>query len=159
MTLFGHPLHPMLVHFPIALLFTSVFFDVFGHWKDREFFRSFSLWLLFLGLIGAVGAAASGLLSEEPVVKSGVPESAIERHEFFALLSTVVFLVLLGFRWRFRRRWSVTFQRLNLAGSFLGLLFLSAAGYFGGELVFRHGAGLEIPVIRPAQEGGDNSPP
>jgi len=40
------PLHPMVVHFPIALLFATVLFDIAGAWFKRDSFRDGALWLL-----------------------------------------------------------------------------------------------------------------
>lgn len=48
-------LHPMVVHFPIALLFTSVLFDAAGAWFKRDNFLDGALWLLILGLLWGDG--------------------------------------------------------------------------------------------------------
>ena len=55
-----HPIHPLVVHFPIALLFTSVFFDLLGIITEKKNFRQTAFWLLILGLIGGIVAAIFG---------------------------------------------------------------------------------------------------
>src|SRR5689334_20903144 len=60
--LFGHPIHQMLVVFPLGLLATSFIFDLIawgtgnGHWSDVAF------WMIAAGLIGGLAAAVFGLI-------------------------------------------------------------------------------------------------
>lgn len=69
-----HPVHPMLVHFPIALLSASVFCDLLAlRWRQQDC-RLVGLYTLFFGLVGALLSVASGALAEEAVEHSGVPE-------------------------------------------------------------------------------------
>jgi len=57
----GHPVHPMLIPFPIAC-FVLVFMSDLAFWKtSNDFWASASLWLLGIGLITAALAAAVGL--------------------------------------------------------------------------------------------------
>nr|WP_099081371.1 DUF2231 domain-containing protein [Nostoc linckia] len=57
----GHPLHPLSVIFPIAFLALALGTD-FGYWLTRDFFWArASLWLIGLGLVGGLIAAAIGL--------------------------------------------------------------------------------------------------
>ena len=89
------PLHPILVHFPIALLFVSVLFDLVGATLSRDSFREGALWLLGLGLTGGIAAAIAGGLAEDAAEKAGIAESLIERHEAFAQATLVIMAVLL----------------------------------------------------------------
>lgn len=77
-------LHPMLVHFPIALLFTSVLFDIVATWFKRETFREGALWLLMIGLTGGIAASVAGGWAEEAAEQAGIAESLIEIHETLA---------------------------------------------------------------------------
>ena len=136
--------HPMLVHFPIALLFTSVLFDAAGAWFKRDNFRNGALWLLILGLLGGVAAAIAGDWAEEAAEKAGIPESMIETHETFAFVTLGIFGVLLLGRLMLRNQ----FTRKTLIPYFLiaaiGLGTLSATGHYGGDLVYEQGAGVRI---------------
>ena len=69
------PLHPILIHFPIALLFVSVFFDLLGTSLSRESFREGALWLLGLGLTGGIAAAIAGRMAEDAAEKAGIAEA------------------------------------------------------------------------------------
>jgi uncharacterized membrane protein len=132
--------HPMLVHFPIALLFTSVLFDAAGAWFKRESFHDGGLWLLILGLLGGVAAAIAGDWAEETAEKAGIAESMIETHETNAFVSLGIFGVLLLGRLVLRNQ----FTRKTLVPYFLiaaiGLATLSATGHYGGDLVYEQGA-------------------
>lgn len=144
-----HPLHPLTVHFPIALLFTSVFFDLLGILTGKKQFNQTGWWLLILGLIGGIVAAGFGMWTEEQVEAMGVPETAVDRHEAFALTTMAVFAALTVIRWRIRARWSSRDRVIYLIVAMIGLLLLGITGFYGGELVYRYGAGVESPAISP----------
>ena len=137
-------LHPMLVHFPIALLFTSVLFDAAGTWFQRDSFREGALWLLILGLLGGVAAAIAGDWAEDAAEKAGIAESMIETHETLAFVTLWIFGLLLLWRLVLRNQ----FTQKTLVPYFLiaaiGLGTLSATGHYGGELVYKQGAGVAI---------------
>ncbi len=58
----GHPIHPMLIPFPIAC-FVLAFFSDLAFWKStNDFWANASLWLLGFGLIMAALAALMGLV-------------------------------------------------------------------------------------------------
>jgi uncharacterized membrane protein len=58
----GHPIHPILIPFPLGLLSTSVVFDVVylitgnGKWSEISF------WMIAAGVIGGLAAAVFGLI-------------------------------------------------------------------------------------------------
>src|SRR3990172_9561222 len=145
-----HPIHPLTVHFPIALLFTSVFFDLLGIITENKNFRQTGFWLLILGLMGGIVAAIFGFWVEEAVEAAGVPEHAVDLHETFAVITLIVFGVLLVFRWWVKNRWSARDRVIYLCTAMLGLLLLGTTGFYGGELVYRYGAGVKSPVAPPA---------
>ena len=59
----GHPIHPMVIPFPIACFVLALVSDL-AFWKtSNDFWATASLWLLGIGLIMAAVAAAMGLIS------------------------------------------------------------------------------------------------
>ena len=139
-----HPLHPILVHFPIALLFTSVLFDVIANWRKNDSFREGAFWLLILGLAGGVAATIAGSWAEEAAEKAGIAESLLETHETLAFVTLGIFGVLLLGRVFLKNQFtSKTFPPYFLI-ALVGLGTLSATGYFGGDLVYEHGAGVAL---------------
>src|SRR2546423_14793529 len=59
---FGHPIHPMLIVFPLGLLATSLIFDIV-HWiTGNGFFSVVAFWMIAAGVIGGLLAAIFGLI-------------------------------------------------------------------------------------------------
>ena len=58
----GHPVHPMLVVFPLGLLSTAVVFDVLYLVTGNEELAFFSFWAIAAGLVGGLAAAVFGLI-------------------------------------------------------------------------------------------------
>lgn len=143
-------LHPILVHFPIAITIIVVLLD-WGRWLlDRERLLAAGFWdgttpLLILGLFGALASVITGLLAEQAVEKTPAVAALIESHELAAFLLTglLAFLVL----WRIAKRG--TFPRSGSLAYLLLLLIAAALVIYeanlGAEMVYRHGVGVEIP--------------
>lgn len=146
--MFDHPLHPMIVHFPIALLITSVLFDAASHLFTRDSLREGALWLLGVGLLGGIVASLVGVWAEEAAEKTGMAESLIDTHESLAFITLGIFGLLflwLLFLWRLYLRNQFTGHTLAiyLLVATLGVGTLSATGYYGGNLVYQYGAGVK----------------
>ena len=141
--MFDHPLHPMIVHFPIALLITSVLFDAASQVFKRDFLREGAFWLLVLGLAGGIASAISGDFAEEAAENAGIAESLIGIHETLAFVTIGIFGFLLLWRWYLRNQFTGSFLAVYLLVATVGVGTLGATGYFGGDLVYEHGAGVK----------------
>jgi uncharacterized membrane protein len=155
--MFGHPLHPMIVHFPIALLLTSVLFDAISNFFKRDSLREGALWLLGLGLLGGVAASIAGSMAEEAAEKAGIAESLIETHESLAFVTMGIFGLLFLWRLFLRKQFAGRLLAIYLLGATIGVGTLSATGYYGGDLVYEHGAGVNVashgtPTIATKQD-------
>jgi uncharacterized membrane protein len=153
-----HPLHPIIVHFPIALLTTAILFEFLELLVKRDFLREAATWLLGLGFLGALLATASGILAEEEAEKSGVPESVIETHELFAFATLAVFATLVAIRWWQKKRRIPDIPSVFLAIGLVGVVLIGLTGYFGGDLVYRYGAGVDRPAP-PSEPSADHESP
>lgn len=60
--LLGHPIHPMLIVFPLGLLATAVVFDVIYMITRNAAFATVAFWNIAAGIIGGLGAALFGLV-------------------------------------------------------------------------------------------------
>jgi len=158
-------LHPLIVHFPIALFVTGFLIDGLGWVMRRENLKKVGLVLVFLGALGTVPAVVTGLAVEETIEEQleSVPggEAALEAHEGLAiptagvLLGAVVLRLGLGTgRWAWGRWLLIAYLIVGV----LGLGMLTATGLRGGELVYRYGAGVEATPFQPAGyfEGEDD---
>lgn len=130
-------LHPMLVHFPIALTLAGFLLEVIAIFRRNDIcVNKTALILLLLGTLGAIAASVSGALTPNLTGE----EARIEGiHHVFALLTTT-FLCLASLVYLYIWRTGKTYgQRLNWIGfSLYGLaaLSVSATGYFGGYIVY-----------------------
>ena len=137
-----HPIHPMAVHFPIALLSVSVLFDLMSHrWRPGDM-RVASLSTLTVGLAGALLAILTGSIAEEAVEHSGVPESILEMHETLGFATFWVFVGLLGSRIAAWVGWIEERPFVSSALGCAGVVILLVASYYGGSLVYEFGAGV-----------------
>lgn len=137
-----HPIHPMLVHFPIALLSAAVFFDLLGRkWRPEEC-RIAGLYTLVLGFAGAAVSVASGAMAEDAVEHSGVPERAIELHEMLGFAAFWIFAGLLGLRLATALGWIREQRTVSLLLGIAGVVVMLVASYYGGSLVYDYGAGV-----------------
>jgi len=142
-----HPIHPMVVHFPIALLMTSVVFDLLAIRWRRSSLEDASLYTLIGGVIGAMLAVATGAVAEELVEETGVPEGALEIHEALGYVVLWIFVGLCAIRFAMRRQWIRERPALSVTFGLVGVVVLAAPGYSGGTLVYEFGAGVAPTIM------------
>jgi uncharacterized membrane protein len=80
-------LHPMIVHFPIALLFASVALDWAGYWLKHPNLTRAGFYILVLGALGAGGAALTG---PDHVTADASVMSLLADHQNFANLTVAL---------------------------------------------------------------------
>jgi uncharacterized membrane protein len=135
---YGHPLHPILVTVPIGAWVASLVFDLASHLvADPGFLARGSLWLIGLGVVGALAAALVGFLdllaipTGTPVFRTGLVHAGLN------LVVTTGYLV--GFLWRRTSDLSTSVGWGPLALSAACLAVLAVSGYLGGMLAYRYG--------------------
>src|SRR5205085_10962938 len=74
--LFGHPIHQMLIVFPLGLLATSFFFDIAWLATKRPGLGIVAYWMIFAGVIGGLVPAVFGLI-DWPAIPRGTRAKAI----------------------------------------------------------------------------------
>ncbi|MFC0773028.1 DUF2231 domain-containing protein [Terrimonas alba] len=136
----GHPLHPILVGFPIAFFVGTLFFDVLGLVYDRNDFHSTAMYLLMAGLAFALLAAIPGVIDFVYVVP---PKSSAKKRAIKHALINIIVLAIFGLALLAR-----TDNRVSI-GAIIGLeiagvVLLGIAGWLGGTLVYRNQIGVDI---------------
>lgn len=139
--------HPFIVHFPIAITMVAALIDL-GRWIfDRERLLAATFWggttpLLIFALIGGIAAVASGL-NAEPSETTEVVHELIEAHELLAFIATGILALLsfwrIGLRGAFPRKAGFLYLVLLLAAA----VVIGFGSYFGGQMVFTHGVGVD----------------
>lgn len=153
-------LHPAIVHFPIALLTVSVFLDILSFLLKRDDFRRTGFHLLALGVLAAVAAIGAGLMAAETV---DAPKDILKLHASLAVITGVLFLVLLGWRAAARNNISPKLFPLYLVIGAVGAFMILAVGFWGGHMVFEEGAGVRKDLLHKnhpaAMSGGEEKLP
>jgi len=134
----GHPIHPILVPFPLGLLTTSVIFDVIHLFTGGLRWAEVSFWMIAAGVIGGLLAAVFGLI-DWLAIPSGTRAKVIGLGHG---LSNVVMVALFAMSWLLRSGAPGEPGVLPIVLSFLGVGLASLGGFLGGELVFRLGIGV-----------------
>jgi uncharacterized membrane protein len=136
----GHPVHPALVHFPVALWSVTWAWDLLGVCTGSAVWWQTAFWCLAAGTIMALPAAAAGAMELAALEKGHPAESVALRHMLLMGTAFAVYVGELVVRagphvpegWRL-------YGALTLSS--VGLALLAAGGWYGGRLVYQYGVG------------------
>lgn len=142
-TLLSMPWHPVLLHFPIALLTAAVTVDAAALLWRRPNWQRGAYALLVAGTVGAAAAVLSGNADASAYRQTDVA-AAIQDHEDLGTATLLLFLIMVlgrlpGILRPRQHRWA---PWLWLAAGLLGLVLLYLTSYHGGGLVYERGVGV-----------------
>jgi uncharacterized membrane protein len=137
--LLGHPVHQMLIVFPVGLLATAVIFDIVALVSGNQTWWSISYWVMAAGIAGALLAAPFGLIDWLSIPR-GTRARRIGR--FHGIGNGVVAVLFLS-SWLLRAGPGEPPDMLALTLSFGGAALTLLTAWLGGELVARLGVGVE----------------
>ncbi len=141
-----HPLHPILVPFPVAFLMAVFASDLaYWHWAD-SFWARMSLWLAGAGAVTGIVAGLVGT-AELMLVRRIRHRAAAWSHFVAAVMLLAVGVANWGLRLPDAEAHIVPFG-MYLSG--LGTLLVALAGWLGGTLVFEHQVGVADENDGPA---------
>ena len=129
--------HPMIVHFPLALLLLGFLAEVIPvFYKKDACLPRMGFYLLLTGTLGAIAAVLTGLLFTPDF--TGEAGKIKATHEMFGLITTGLALVTSLFYIYFIRKGKVSpeLQRISLALYTLTAMSVAVTGFFGGNLVY-----------------------
>lgn len=138
MTMARHPLHPALVHFPVACWSLATCADIASLWLGRPAWRLAGE-LLAIGLLTALAAMLAGLFEYARIAEGSPALPDARRHMLFALMAFVFYGASLALRLHGTTLVAPTGPAL--ATGMAGFLCLGAAGWLGGKLVHQHRIG------------------
>jgi uncharacterized membrane protein len=135
-----HPIHPMLVPFPIACFVGALVTDIAYYATAEMMWADFSAWLLVVGLIMGVLAAIAGLTDF-----LGNRMIRAQRPAWAHMLGNLAVLVLSAINLLVHSRdgWTSVYPT-GLILSVVVVLILPVTGWLGWSMVYRHGAGVNI---------------
>lgn len=133
----GHPIHAMLISFPVAFLLGGLASDVAYWWTGDPFWARFSLWIIGAGFIMGSLASLAGTLDFMCVKE-------IRRHvtSWSHFIAAIMLVSLAATNWWLRipdpegmlLPWGLFMSSVTAVS-------LSTVGWFGGKLVFHHNVG------------------
>jgi len=135
----GHPIHPMLIHFPVAALIGLVGTDAAYIFTGDPFWARAGLWLAGVGALGGWVASLAGLVDLLSVAQIRRLVTA-----WGHALIAVMMLSLASFNWQLRLgddpgRYVMPW---GLAMTLATAAFIALAAYLGGRLVYENAVGV-----------------
>ncbi|HJW95604.1 MAG TPA: DUF2231 domain-containing protein [Thermoanaerobaculia bacterium] len=137
--LLGHPIHPMLIVFPLGLLATSFFFDIGWLVSKAGNIGIVSYWMIIAGVIGGLISAVFGLV-DWLAIPSGTRAKAIGA--WHGIGNVFVVVLFIG-SWLLRRGDPSTPPMLAIVLSAIAVCTALVTGWLGGELVDRLAIGVD----------------
>jgi uncharacterized membrane protein len=155
----GAPMHPIFVHFTIALTSASLVFDALGFFLNKASLTSAGGWTLVGSAVMTLMTISTGLTSSTRApIEEGEARSFLRAHMalgliFYGLLVAVTF-------------WRISLWHDGRGVSWLYLvslafvtLVMTMQGYLGGELVYRYGVEVEQAHRELPEQEAATAPP
>jgi uncharacterized membrane protein len=135
--------HPMIVHFPIAIIMIGFLADLLSLFLTKEkCLSTMGLYLEILGMLAAIAAFGTGYFFTSEM--EGDAAILRENHQLFATL-TLVFIILASF-FRlllvYQKKEESQLKYVALCLFLLAFIFVGITGYLGGNLVYGYMVGL-----------------
>lgn len=144
--------HPLFVHFPLALLPVGIVFDILGYALKKPSLSNVGWWCFAVGVVAAIVAVLTGLQAEETVSLSQEAHEVLESHEHFQIYSTIVLTGLLIWR-RIKRGLLPNPAVLYLIITAVAVVAILFGSHYGGSLVYQYGVGTSV---QPTSSQGAN---
>lgn len=136
----SHPLHPILIPFPIAFFTGTLFCHLAGWWLNKADLLLTAYYLNIGGIVFALFAAVPGFIDflyTVPPKSSGKKRAA--KHGIINVIMLVCFIVAF-----FYRREETPNQFILSSLEIIGVSLMIIAGWLGGTLVYRNQIGVDI---------------
>jgi nitrite reductase/ring-hydroxylating ferredoxin subunit/uncharacterized membrane protein len=136
----GHPLHAMLVHFPIAFLTGAFLSDAAGLVLDLDTLWPVGWYLTAAGVVGGIAAAIPGVID---YLRTVPPRSSARRRATWHMLVNVGALLVFALAWFIRGAPGVPPDPALVLIEGVGVALIAAGGWMGATLVFRNQIGVD----------------
>ena len=131
-------LHPIIVHFPVALITVGFFAEVASlFFKKEKCLSKTGFYLMILGTLGAIAAWSSGkLFTEEPT--QGAILNVFNNHETGAFITMILMIIGSAFRiWLVvKMKEETSLKWISFGFYFLAFIAVTYTGFMGGTMVY-----------------------
>ncbi len=142
-------IHPLFVHFPIALLNSFLLLEFLYFVSGKIELRHAATWTLYLGALGAVVAVLAGLHAEGTLPHSADLHDILERHEQLGIVVASLAVVMALWRFFYSKRIASN-RRLGLLHLLIGaimVVIMTFGADLGGLMVYKYGAAVEAAGV------------
>jgi uncharacterized membrane protein len=139
-------IHPMIVHFPIALVIFGFIAELTGFATRKELFGKMASYLVIAGAIGVIAAYISGNAAGDSIEEAGALGAAMELHEEAAKIAMIISAIAgsLKLGLLLIKKYETVFKFASAIAVMASVIAISITGHYGGELVYKHAAGVQI---------------
>lgn len=137
--LFGHPIHQMLIVFPLGVLAMSLVFDLIARFGGMPKLHEAAFYMIAAGVISGLLAAVFGLIDFLAIPKGTRAKRIGALHG----TGNVIVVALFAVSWLLRRDAPAEPELLAIVISAAAAALATITGWLGGELVARLGVGVD----------------
>ena len=138
-------IHPLFVHFPIALWLAALLFESLAIWRSNNDQHRTAVRLLYLGTLSAFGTAFTGWLAQSSVEPSLTIQRIFDIHETLMLIATSLATALSIYCFAKRANFTATSRRILLIG-LIALAIVTIIGTDrGAQLVYQYAQSVNGP--------------
>ena len=133
------PIHPKLVHFPIALLALSVATDLLAFFANVDSLRSTAWWALVGAASGGVVTVAAGVFDMRRATLNEEVHHRVHQHMKVGVMLLAMIVGLTIWRWTIFEQPGLPVSAIYLDCALLAMALAGFQGWLGGELVYTYG--------------------
>lgn len=135
----GHPIHPLLVAFPIAFFTGTVVMDLLSLLLSDTSYAHAAVYIQTGGLISSISAAIAGLIDYYYTIPpDSTAQQRATKHGLLNSIVVLIFSAVLALKFKS----NIDFIYLVMAEA-IGLILMMIAGWLGGTLVVRNQIGID----------------
>lgn len=129
-----HPLHPMLVHFPIALTGAAAFFILLALWRKSKTLEQAAFANIVLATFGTIAAGATGMMDNINTYDGSAPNAGTKI--ILALVLLIVTAATSIARWRNPNLFESKAKPLYAAAYFVSFALALVLAFLGGVILY-----------------------
>jgi len=138
-----YPIHPFVIHFPVALFTaSSIFIGLYLSEKEAAFEKAAHYCMIF-GYIGAIGALITGSIDFSHLAETDPRQSAVALHAYCGVSLLFIYGIEIWLRRKYPKILEGSRRWFYIAVAALGNVMVFVTGWLGGRLVYGLKVGIE----------------
>jgi uncharacterized membrane protein len=140
--------HPVFVHFPIALWLGALVFELLAVMLKSEEWHRTAARVLYFGTLAGIVTVLTGLAAEKSV-PPGEAMVIVGIHETLMMITTSIAIGLSLFALAFRKNFTEAFRKYLLAGLVVMAILMAIGADRGAQLVYQFGTAVDWSTAQP----------